>query len=584
MNKPIGDLHCHPSLKPSNNAKIKDIWSYKENLYTKAIFKGFLKIGLSPRKWLVNSFAKDLAKHTQSNLDNCYEGNNRLLFLAIYPPERPFLKPNRPFKNATNFQRFILDKVFGTTLDKKVDNKIIRVLTGFSKERINGYLKSIYNSDYINYFDDDYLKEYEFIEKSNLSVSSNNKYIYDPSFKLVENYEAFSAIKSSHVLAGIITIEGMHALGNYRNEDLFTKETIEDLEDEHRVNLEDSFKDNINKLKNASETKFPPFFITFSHHFNNLISGHAKSFADSKNKTIPGFSNVFNQQNGLNLGITTFGKELIEDYLLSRNNGPRILIDTKHMSLKSRDDYYRIVERHRQNGDKVPIVCSHTAINGIPTREEAALRNDTNKLDENSYVSRWDINVTNQDIQEIFDTEGILGICMHDGRMPGGKFKKLLKDFKKGMYNSRESVNRLHAQMFLTNVFHIVKVNLEHIRAKNTINAEAKIDEKMAWSTMCLGSDNDGIVDPFDHYNTADSLDEFRNRLPKAIKLNFKPFWKKFRVISVSNDGCEFYTKDELSDLLCGYAPEEAIEKVFSDNLVNFMSTYFTEAYLNGTS
>jgi len=552
--KSIGDLHCHPSLKPANNAKIKDIWSYKANLYTKALFRGFLKLGLSPRKWLVNAFAKDLAKHTQCNLDNCYEGNNRLLFLAIYPPERPFLKPNRPFKNATNFQRLILDKVFGIKLDKEVDNKIIRVLTGFSKERVNEYLKNIYDSEYVNYFDDDYLKEYRFIAQSNLSVSTNDKYVY---------------------------VEGMHALGNYRNEDLFTKETIDDLDNVHRINLENSFKENINALKDANKTKFPPFFITFSHHFNNLISGHAKSFADAKNKTVPGFSNVFNQQNGLNLGITNFGKELIEDYLLSRSNGPRILIDTKHMSLKSRDDYYEIVKRHWAAGDKVPIVCSHTAINGIPTRDEASLRNDTNKLDEDSYVSRWDINVTDEDIREIFDTEGILGICMHDGRMPGGKFKKMLKDFKKGMYNSRESVNRLHGQMFLTNIFHVVKVNLAHIRAKNKANPSAKIDEKMAWSTVCLGSDNDGIVDPFDHYNKADGLDEFQHRLPKAIKLNFKSYWKEFRIISVSNNACVFYTKEELSDLLCGYSPEEAIEKVFSDNLVNFMSIYFTDNYLN---
>ncbi len=581
MQKSIGDLHCHPSLKPSNNTKIKDIWSYKQNLYTRALFKGFLNLGLSPRKWLVNSFAKDLAKHTQCNLDNCYEGNNRLLFLAIYPPERPFLKPNRPFKNATGFQRLILDKVFGIQLDKKVDNKIIRVLTGFSKERVNEYLKNIYESEYVNYFEDDYLKEYGYITQSDLSVSTNDKYVYDPSFKLVPDFETFSKIKSSHVIAGIITVEGMHALGNYRNEDLFNKETIDDLEDEHRVKLENSFKDNINALKDSSKTKFPPFFITFSHHFNNLISGHAKSFVDAKNKTIPGFSNVFNQQNGLNLGITNFGKELIEDYLLSRKNGPRILIDTKHMSLKSRDDYYKIVKKFWAAGDKVPIVCSHTAINGIPTRDEAASRNDTNKLDENSYVSRWDINVTDEDLREIFDTEGILGICMHDGRMPGGKFKKMLKDFKKGMYNSRESVNRLHAQMFLTNIFHVVKVNLAYIRAKNKENPGATIDEKMAWSTVCLGSDNDGIVDPFDHYNKADGLDEFQHRLPKAIKLNFKPYWKKFKVISVSNNACTFYTKEELSDLLCGYSPEEAIEKVFSDNLVHFMSTYFTKHYLN---
>ncbi len=583
MVKPIADLHCHPSLKAANNSKIPDIWSFKKNLYTRALFKGFLKLGISPRKWLVNSFSKEMAKHTQSNLDNCYEGQNRLLFLAIYPPERPFLKPDRPFKKTTDVQRLILNSVFGKKLNRKVDNKIIRILTGFSEIRIKKYLKSIYDSEYVNYFDDDYAKEYEYIENSHLSTSPNSKYIYNPTFKLIQNFDEFKAIKDSHTISGIVTIEGMHALANYRNEDLFSKITIDDLEDEHRKNLENSFKDNIDKIKDSSKTKFPPFFVTFSHHFNNLISGHAKSFADSSSSTKPGFSNVFNQENGLNLGITEFGKVLIKDHLLSRKNGPRILIDTKHMSLKSRDDFYEIVQKHWKKGDKVPIICSHTAINGIPTRNEAALRKDTNRLDKNSYVSRWDINVTDEDIREIYDTEGILGVCMHDGRMPGGKFKKMLDDFKKGMHNSRESVNRLHRQMFLTNIFHIVKVNLQHIRAHNHANQGATIDEKTAWNTMCLGSDNDGIVDPFDHYNKADSLDEFRNMLPKAIKLNFKPYMKKFRIICVTGTSSNsFYTKEELTELLVGYTPEEAIEKVFSDNLIHFMERYFTKQYLNG--
>ena len=101
---------------------------------------------------------------------------------------------------------------------------------------------------------------------------------------------------------------------------------------------------------------------------------------------------------------------------------------------------------------------------------------------------------------------------------------------------------------------------------------------------MCLGSDNDGIVDPFDHYNKADTLDQFQNMLPKAIKLNFKPYMKKFKILSVSNTTCVFYTKEELNDLLVGYTPEEAIEKVFSDNLIDFMSRFFTKKYLHGTT
>lgn len=575
--KPIADLHCHPSLKPSNNDKIKNIWQYKQNLYTKALFRGFL--GISPRRWLVNSFARDLARHTQSNLDNCYEGNNRLIALAIYPPERAFLKPNRPFSKSTDIQRLILKAVFGETLSRNIDNKIIRILTGFSTKSVKGYLNNIYEDKSVDYFED-FEKEYRYIEESHLGVSTNEKLIYKPSFKLVKNFEEFKSIKSQHIIAGIISIEGMHALASYTNSGLFTKKSINELAEADKLALKKSFKANIKRIKNTKEFSCTPFFITFSHHFNNLISGHAKSFADANNKKIPGFSDVFDQQNGLNSGITKFGKELIQDYLLSKKNGRRILIDTKHMSLKARDDYAKIVKEHEIREDAVPIICSHTAVNGIATRAEAAEAEDTNKLDENSFISRWDINLTDQDITEIFDSQGIIGILMHDGRMPGGKFKKLFKEFKRGMYNNRESINRLHAQMFLTNVFHIVKVNLEHIRKLNSGVGEEKINEKDAWSTVCLGSDNDGIVDPFDNYNTAATLDEFKNRLSKHIKLNFKPYMKQFRIVCVFRHSCSFFSKEELTELLLGFSPEEAIDQVFSDNFITFLSKFYTDDYL----
>ncbi|NNC70261.1 MAG: hypothetical protein HKN90_05485 [Flavobacteriaceae bacterium] len=575
--KPIADLHCHPSLKPVNNSKIKTIWQYKKNLYTRALFKGFL--GISPRRWLINSFARDLARHTQSNLDNCYEGNNRLIALSIYPPERPFLKPARPFKRSTDFQRFILNTIFGEKLSRTIDTKIIRVLTGFSALSIKTYLRSIYDEAYVDYFKD-FEKEYRYIEKSHQSVTSNAKLIYKPSFMLVHNYKEFRRIKSQHIIAGIISIEGMHALAKYKNANLFKNRSIDSLGKVDQQALKKSFIANINRIKDTKQFSCTPFFITLSHHFNNLISGHAKSFADAKNHKIPGFSNVFDQRQGLNLGITEFGKKLIIDYLLSKHNGRRILIDTKHMSLKARDEYIRIIKDFKTNGDHIPIICSHTAINGIPTRNEAAKSKDTNKLDKRSYISRWDINLTDQDIREIYDSQGLIGILMHDGRMPGGKFKKLFLEFKRGMYNNRESINRLHGQMFLTNVFHIAKINLEHIRSLNLKNQTEKIDEKEAWSTMCLGSDNDGIVDPFDHYNTAATLDEFKNRLSKHIKLNFKPYMKRFQIVQVTGKSCRFFSQNEINDLMLGYSPEQLMERVFSDNFTLFLKRYYTDEYL----
>jgi len=579
MRKPIADLHCHPSLKPVNNSKIKDIWTYKKNIYTKVLFKGI--IGISPRRWLVNAFVKDLATYTQSNLDSCYEGDNRLLFLSIYPVERQFLKPDRPFESSTKKQLFILSRVFGLNLKRHLDTKIIRILTGFSKTKVTDYLKSVYDSEYVDYFETDLLNEYKYIKDSHLSNSPTITNINTPTFKLVSNYKEYLESVDNNIIAGIVTIEGMHALAKYRTKDLFNANTIYDLSDERQTELKDSFKANIIRLKDKEEFKYTPFFITFSHHFNNLISGHAKSFADPKNKTIPGFSNVFNQSKGLNLGITSFGKELIKDHLLSRSNGARILIDTKHMPLEARKDYTKIVNRLRNDGDNVPIIISHTAINGISTREKAAQRSDTNQLDKRSYVSRWDINITDQDIIEVFESDGIIGVCLHDGRMPGGKFKKLFKGFKRKS-KPDESINRLHTQMFLTNVFHIVKINLKHIRKHNENNVGNSILEVDAWKTICLGSDNDGIVDPFDNFSTASTLDDFKHRAMKAIGYNFKPFWKNFRILSIDENSYSFFDKEELFDLMLGLSPSEISDRIFSDNVVMFLSKYFTDEYLNG--
>jgi len=367
----------------------------------------------------------------------------------------------------------------------------------------------------------------------------------------------------------------MHTLGVYNKEDLFSNKQIDDLPIEAQNNLKMQFINNIEAVK---QEEFPPFFITFAHHFNNLLSGHAKSFMDAKGTFDPGFADIFNQSPGQDIGISNFGKALIKDHLLSRANGQRILIDIKHMSLASRKDYYIMIESLRAMDDSrqanVPIICSHTAVNGISTLANAAAEKDNFDLDKNSYVSKWDINLTDEDIVEIFKSDGLIGICMHDGRMPGNHFRKLLKKAK----NNPKTINKLHVQMFLTNVFHIVKVNLEYIRKENLTRTTSKIDEIDAWKTVCLGSDNDGIIDPFDNFKSAGDLTSFRENVLLSLNSYVLPEYSGFNVVSLPNESQ--LTLQELDELMLKQPFVEAIDKVFYDNTDAFLQKYFTRSYL----
>ena len=575
MEKPISDLHCHPSLKPNGNDEIKDIWVKSINSRVKEFFRGLI----SPRRGMIKSILKPMATYSQSNLDSCYLGNNRLLFCSIYPFERTFITPNRPFKKSSWAQRQILKMIFGKKVKEHVDRKLIQLLTGISKESAQAYLDEVHRSGIIDYYKD-YKKEYNYLLNSNGSQSTNPEFSVKPSFHLVNNYEEFVEKSASPLaICGILTAEGMHSIARYKKEDLFEKETIDDLAPQNRQELEKNFKDHITEIKSSPQMPFKPFFITFSHHFNNLIAGHAKSFADAPNRLKPGFADVFEQKNGMNAGISSFGKKLIKDHLLNRDNGPRILIDTKHMSLKARDDIFEIAKEYKTNSDPFPLICSHTAVNGLASREEAANQPDINRYEKDAYVSKFDINLTDQDIEDIWETDGLIGICMHDGRMPGGKFKKYFKQIS-GAFKSKEAKKRAHAQMFLTNMFHIAKVNLNYIREKNQEDLLNPIEERDAWKTISLGTDNDGIVDPFDHFNTAERLRDYRIKLAESMKWNNEDHMKKYKILSLPSE--EPFTDEELLDIMQGYSPKEIADLVFFETTKKFLSKYFTKTYLEG--
>jgi microsomal dipeptidase-like Zn-dependent dipeptidase len=193
-----------------------------------------------------------------------------------------------------------------------------------------------------------------------------------------------------------------------------------------------------------------------------------------------------------------------------------------------------------------------------------------------------DINLTDRDIQDICQSKGLIGVCMHDGRMPGGIFKKAIKEAQGRFDNVRIArVNRLYAQIFLMNVFHIVRVSKAHIEARNKTLGE-NTDPATAWDTICLGTDYDGIIDPFNHLTTAESLEDFKEICINSLEFRDSNIAerKHSKIRLINHKNTKPYNKKIIDELMMGMTPRELMTKVFSLNALEFLKKYFNEDYL----
>ena len=127
------------------------------------------------------------------------------------------------------------------------------------------------------------------------------------------------------------------------------------------------------------------------------------------------------------------------------------------------------------------------------------------------------------------------------------------------------------------NVFHIVKVNKAHIEAEHP-----DADIRDAWDTVCLGTDYDGIIDPFDHLNTAASLEDFKAVCINALENRDSKIRKDegSQILTIGEKRITAYNKKVIDELMMGMSPRTLMDKVFSLNLLNFLEKYFNDDYL----
>ncbi|WP_299362713.1 hypothetical protein [Winogradskyella sp.] len=558
----ITDFHTHIGLKLANNENIKDLWVFEENKPPRRFFFFF--------NFWKNFFLKQTytqyATFTQCNLENCVDGHLRVQICSIYPIERQYI-------NRKNFWLLLMASLtfFTKTFPfipifmkkRNVLFSLAQIVIGISKKRSEEIWKEQKSLDNrIDYFKD-YLKELQVLKDAQNSKSNKPQYAQN-TFKLVRNYEEFQAnIQNKNVLLGIISAEGIHSFGDYKLKHLFRDTSIESISDSERQKLLLSMRRNIDKVK--KKDAFSPFYVTFAHHYNNLFCGHSKSFK------FP-ITLFFKQKNALDKGLYSYGEQIIRSLLERGPEKRRVLIDIKHMSIETRKDFYKIIDEYNKDvafedfQNKVPIISSHTAVNGNTTWEASvklACKKEANK----GYVSRCDVNVCDEDILQIYKSSGIIGILMHDGRMPGKKYLKKLKALKE---QPKERM-LLQQQLFLTNVYHIIHVLYQ------------KDLKDGMWDIITLGSDMDGLIDPFDDYTTAGDLLAFRNHIWEYLD-NYETIPEDYHIVNLmkSPDGNIKLSLDELNALNMGLSTTEIVNRIFYKNFDLFLSRYFTDNYLFG--
>lgn len=293
---------------------------------------------------------------------------------------------------------------------------------------------------------------------------------------------------------------------------------------------------NTNVLDNLRALKQGPhrfLYLTFVHMTQYPLATHAYGMKLIKN-------NDQFKPNGF--GITDIGKEVI-DMAYDESQGRRILIDIKHMSLVARHKFYQY--RKQKGYDKIPIVATHMGFTGISKDPKEIVKYFSkpakrrgNFIEVNydrppgigkglfnkTYFNPWSINLFDEDIAEILDSGGLIGLSL-DQRIMGSQevqgeffsareFNYILSGYKDegheepvatGEFSdeeerARELNERKHLRHLCNNILHAVKAGGER-----------------AWKQLCMGSDFDGLIDPLNNCTSAEEYPKLERGLVEEL-------------------------------------------------------------------
>ena len=271
-------------------------------------------------------------------------------------------------------------------------------------------------------------------------------------------------------------------------------------------------------------------------------------------------------------GLSELGCKVVR-HALTHEKRPT-LIDTKHMSVYTRLEFYRyreqlIYEQRRETGtsrvEKLPILNSHTGFtfrslsqfladepyklkeknnNGQRQTwlesERLCVGKSDNLLNRNLYSNPWTINLFDEEIAETMASGGMIGLSL-DQRILGAANIALDGTSLLGKYAEPELVSPEEGQVLFREKRlpavteslesterltpnkpqrHITLLALHIVHAVRTGYARLNwTDDTSPWDHLCIGSDYDGLINPINGYGTVKDVAKMREELLQYLPI-----------------------------------------------------------------
>ncbi|QCK15182.1 amidohydrolase family protein [Mangrovivirga cuniculi] len=326
-------------------------------------------------------------------------------------------------------------------------------------------------------------------------------------------------------------------------------------------------------------------------------------------------------------GLSRKGKKVIRELMDCSSNDYPILIDIKHMSLKSRFDFYKerkdllndetFKSKEKEGNAWWPIIATHMGISGYRFSEMTDLfgeigfekglefsvrirfdRHRKMKIPEglgidNVYFNPMTINLCDDDIEEIAQSNGLIGISL-DARILGFEnFNKRHND-EEYDYMSKDDF----ALLFPEEAKKIIPLNEIPVEVSeeegflgiagrkerelylycftllHTARVIDQLDKKerhnkSGWDFISIGSDFDGLIDSLKEAETIEDLNDFRKEVRKVI-VDAEESYK---------DAYDLPKELEIIPRKSGKPQVDLIlDKVFSQNGINFVKEWWGES------
>ena len=484
---PLADIHAHPSFLPWNGDKgPAELWSPHPPRW-------------GQHRWKFTTFS-------QADLTTLARGNVRLIWASLYPLERGFV----------DFPRFPGRR---WTLDR-----LARMMMGLSRKRLRFFRSPGYHAF------EHLVGEYEYLaseEKVELEIEVEGRR-ESWSFEIAGNSEDIQRILGTdRKIAVVLSIEGAHSLGSGNPDSPSSTE---------------EFLANIDTLR--STWRHPLFLVTFCHHFDNGLCGHARSIYAP-------FHRMLDQSLRLDEGFTETGRAVLNRLLGLDGSRPpgatRTLIDLKHMSLAGRWEVYQRVEAHNREHpeDPIPLIVSHFAASGrpepIPELIETSTDTDELYATTDGLFNPWTLNFSDEEIVRIHESGGLLGLILDQRVLASGQELLRVRAIRESARKRPDpEFEQNWAGLVLNQVRHVVSLCLQSSRPET------------AWDSLAIGTDFDGKINATDAFPTSAELPRLELQLTRLLE--------------------EAPDRDEL---LMGLDPDVAIRKIFFDNTRDFLGRHF---------